>query len=241
MALTFWISAALILVVAAGLLGKLTIKRGLLGVLIDDRGRYSLTQFQLVLWTIVVLSLICGVVAGRLVLGDGSALGFAIPNELLVVMGISMGSTAAAATIKASKDAANPERVAASNAEDRPRFSQILLREEGDLADQIVDITKFQNFWLTLLLVGSYVSLAISEIRAHASITDLQALPGFSGTLATLLGISHAGYLAGKLPNGKGTPQGLTLALKRAGAVASSPAARAATATAPTYLPRNPP
>ncbi len=34
------------------------------GILIDERGRYSLTHLQLCLWTIVILSLISGVFSG---------------------------------------------------------------------------------------------------------------------------------------------------------------------------------
>ena len=37
-----------------------------LGILIDDRYRYSLTHFLIVLWSIVILSLIAGVFFGRL-------------------------------------------------------------------------------------------------------------------------------------------------------------------------------
>ena len=45
------------------------------GILIDERGRYSLTHLQLCLWTIVILSLIAGVFFGRLVHGVTRAAG----------------------------------------------------------------------------------------------------------------------------------------------------------------------
>jgi len=235
-----WVAAAAVLVASAGLLGTKVLHRGPLGILIDGRGRYSLTRFQLVLWSVLVLSLVAGVAVGRLLLGSGAALAFTIPDELLVAMGISLGSTVSAETIKAAKDASAPERIAASNAEDQPRFSQVFLAEEGEQADQIVDIAKFQNFWLTVLLVAAYVALVVSEINRQPSIDQLAALPGFSGTLATLLGISHAAYLAGKLPNQKSAPTGLTVALRRAGASAVAAPPAASRVSPLTYVPRNP-
>ena len=71
----------------------------------------------------------------------------------------------------------------------------------------------------------------------------MTSLPGFSGTLLVLLGISHAGYVAGKLPTPEGSPSGLTVALRQQGAVPVAKAAVAAAAGAPpppTYVPRNP-
>ncbi len=83
-----WAAAAIVLVLATALLGW-SVRGNVLGILIDARGRYSLTQLQLVLWTIVILSLVLGVFVGRVAGGLGkNALAFSIPNELLVVLGI---------------------------------------------------------------------------------------------------------------------------------------------------------
>jgi NAD/NADP transhydrogenase beta subunit len=241
-----WGIAAALLVASAIALGR-TYRQSWLGILIDTRGRYSLTHFQLVLWSLLVLSLIAGVVAGKL-LGLGldhakDALNFTIPKELLGAMGISVGSAAAAVAVKSGKDAQNPQRIAASDTADKPRFSQVFLVEEGELADKVVDITKFQNFWFTIILVAAYIGLAISSIRSAG--VALTALPGFDGTFLTLLGISHVGYIAGKMPARAGTPDGLTLAAKRLGATPKSAQAMAADAqaaaqSAPKYTPRNP-
>jgi hypothetical protein len=203
-----WGISAGVLVLVGGILGRLA-GRGYLGILIDSRGRYSLTQLQMVLWTVVILSLIFAVYFARQVSGDapGGGLGFDIPDELLILMGISLGSGGASVGIKAGKDA-HPETISAPTI---PRFRQIFLVEEGEAAEKAVDIGKFQNFWITLILVTAYLFLAISELREASSPAQVDTLPIFDGSFVTLLGISHAGYLAGKLPDRPGTPSGRTL------------------------------
>lgn len=230
-----WALSVLPLLLLAAWLG-VSLKRGYAGILIDSRGRYSLSQLQMVLWTLLVLSLLSGLFFARVYSGIQDALSFAIPTELLIVMGISIGGGAIASTIKAGKDAANPDRIAASNAQDRPRFAQIFLLEEGALADQVVDVAKFQNFWLTLILIVAYIALVIQGVTSAAAMV----LPGFDDKFLVLLGISHAGYVAGKLPDHPGAPAGLTVAARSRGAV---PAAALTAAAAPplTYVPRNPP
>jgi hypothetical protein len=54
-----WAVSAAVLVAVAVWLG-MSIRRSAFGVLIDSRGRHSLSQLQLVLWTLLVLSLIAG-------------------------------------------------------------------------------------------------------------------------------------------------------------------------------------
>jgi hypothetical protein len=200
-----WIAAAIGIVIFGAVPG-VVIRRSLLGILIDNRGRYSLSQLQLVLWTIVVLSLAVGFFCERLLGKVEDPLGFRIPDEVLTVLGISLGSAAGALGIKAAKDAVRKEFVAASDPEHPPRLIQIFTVEEGKLADQVIDVAKFQNFWITLLLLVAYVVLAIDYIRDAGTPAELTSLPGFSGPFPVLLGISHAGYLAGKLPNPSGEP-----------------------------------
>lgn len=231
-----WAGAALVMLFAAAYLGA-NVRGSVLGVLIDTRGRFSLSHFQMVLWTLLALSLIAGVAAGRLLAGIPDALSFSIPTTLLAVMGISIASTASAIVVKSAKDVQAPERIAASDASDRPRFSQIFLVEEGEFADKVIDITKFQNFWFTLILVAAYAVFAAKRIGELG--TAMTALPDFNETLVLLLGISHAGYLAGKMPARPGNPEGLTVAGKLAGA---KPVVtlRASEVPPAEYVPRNP-
>jgi hypothetical protein len=200
-----WALSAGALFALALALGR-TIRRGYFGILIDNRGRYSLTHLQLVLWSIVIISLISGVFWGRLFDNAGGALKFTFPDELLALFGITVGSAVTASVVKSAKDTDRPGAMAASDEQHPPRFAQIFLLEEGALADHVIDVTKFQNFWFTIILVAAYIGLAVSTIKDAESAAKIVALPGFSGNFTTLLGISHAAYIAGKLPNRPGPP-----------------------------------
>jgi hypothetical protein len=209
-----WALSALVLLISTAVLGKGVRKSGW-GFFVDARGRFSLTQMQIVLWTVVVLSLIIGVFVGRLVYAPSRAAGalnFAIPNELLLVMGISIASASVSTAIKTNKEspanATHPGPAVATRdlTGSKPILAQALKVEEGAAADQAIDITKFQNFWFTLILIAAYVSTAIAAFLEVETADKVTALPGFDATFVTLLGISHAGYLAGKLPDKPGIP-----------------------------------
>jgi hypothetical protein len=200
-----WAISAGVLLAAAIVLG-VAVGRGYLGILIDSRGRYSLTQLQIVLWTFVVISLIAGVFTARLVDDPKTALDFGIPGELLGVLGISVGSTVAATVVKTQKDASRAGQIAAVDKTVKPSFKQVFTLEEGEFADRAIDVTKFQNFWFTLILIAAYVGLCIGRFSDLDSVSDITSLPGFDSAFVALLGISHAGYIAGKLPDRDGKP-----------------------------------
>ncbi len=206
-----WPVCALLLVGLAAVLSlAMTPKRWPLGILIDNRGRYSLTHFQLTLWSIVILSLIAGLFFGRWIAGVDHPLEFSIPAHVLGLLGISVGSAAAATTVKSVKDQTNADNVAASGPADPPRLAQIFLVEEGQYADQVIDITKYQNFVITIVLVAAYIGLSIHFIGAAGG-PGKTGLPDFSGTFLLLVGISQGGYVAGKVPSKAGPTPGLTV------------------------------
>ena len=223
----YWAIGAVVLIIAIIVTGW-AVRGQVLGVLVDNRGRYSLAQFQIVAWTIVILPLIAAVFVARyLALSPVTALDFTIPRTLLLVMGISLGSLVASDAIKGTKDQTRPESIAASNNNDRPRLWQLFTLEEGALADKAIDIGKFQNFWLTLILIAAYVAMTVSILNGKTP-ESISALPDFSDAMIALLLVSHAGYLANKLPVRDGEPGGLTVALRDAEAQAASAAAAAA-------------
>jgi hypothetical protein len=176
------------------------------GILIDDRGRYSLTRLQLSLWTLVVLSLTAGVFAAKAGTRGVDPLSFSIPAQVLGLLGISVGSAAIATGVKAHKNRTRPMFVAASMPGEA-RLAQMLMVEEGPQADKIVDVAKLQNFLITVFLAGAYVALAVHAYAGWGpgtpitSPADIAALPAFSGSFLILLTISHAGYLGAKMPN----------------------------------------
>ena len=194
MTITFiaWAVSAVVIGGLTMLLGRQVVPPGApLGIFVDNRGRFSLTHFQIVTWSIVILSLISGVFWGRLL--DGAA------------------------------------RIAATDDAHPPRPAQIFLQEEGDYADRVIDVTKFQSFIITLVLVVAYVALAADTIHHAESAKQITSLPSFSGTFLTLLGASHAAYVIGKVPSQAGTPDGPTVATR----LAARSAARASAGSPP--------
>jgi hypothetical protein len=192
-----WILFAAILIalgIGIGLIAKL----GVAGILIDRRGRYSLTHLQIVLWTIIILSsLIAVFIATNF---DPSSL--RLSTQLLGLMGISAGSAVLSTAVKDNKDIsgkpiaragmqvvniANP----ATTITIKPHFSQIWLEEEGDTADQVISITKYQNFIFTLVVIAFYIVVAWKR----------GGLPELPESVVWLIGISHAGYVGGKVPD----------------------------------------
>ena len=224
-----WIVSAVLLIVFAIRLGLLTESKSALGILVDSRGRMSLTHLQLALWTVLILSLVSGVFWGRLLSGVDQPLNFAIPNTVLGLMGIAVGSAVATTITKSAKDAdpGTRTRIAVPTDGTKPKLSQIFLLEEGALADEVIDITKFQNFALTIILVVAYAATTIDAIRPTTPTSPLTALPGLSTQFLTLLGISHAGYIAGKMPNQAGVPGDHESLAERNARKATAAAARA--------------
>jgi hypothetical protein len=198
-----------------------------LGILIDDRGRFSLNRLQLVLWSLVVASLVSGVFFGRLVEGVAEPLEFTIPERVLGLIGISIGAAVTVGAMKATKKTEAESatvgpapaavvaqgaragiRLATYQATGRPPFlGQIFMAEEGSYADDTVDVTKFQSFAFTIVLVVAYVAMAINTIVEAKTAAHVTALPDIKGTFLVLLAISYAGYGGGKLKSASGVPR----------------------------------
>jgi hypothetical protein len=185
------------LVALAVLVGNTTKPKQFLGILIDSRGRYSLTHFQTVLWTIVVLASLIGVFVAS-GLSPGS---LDVPPTLLGLIGVSGGSAVFGTAVKGAKDASSARvsrddqvKMSDGTSRDTPaRLAQIWLEEEGDFADKVVNITKFQNLVFTLVVLAVYIGLAVTT----------QALPELPPNVVWLIGVSHAGYVGGKVPDRK--------------------------------------
>lgn len=236
-----WAVSAVVLVALAVLLGfrvrlppeNIRPSPWILAILVDNRGRFSLNRLQLVVWSIIVISLISGVFFGRLIEGVADPLGFTIPDRVLGLLGISVGTAVTVGAVKATKKTKAEEGADKAKAQAAARvpptlhppegkaagplatlavtgrapfFWQVFMVEEGDLADDVVDVTKFQSFGFTIILVVAYVAMAIKAIVNAKIAEKVVALPDISGTFLVLIGISYAGYLGGKLPTQSGLP-----------------------------------
>jgi hypothetical protein len=218
-ALVYWAITGVVMIVLAGLIGRRAkywtdegkeVSKNWLGILIDERQRFSLTHLQVVLWSLVLLSLLAALFLARLFGGVAPTeiLKITIPQEILVLAGISGGSAVIATAAKSTRtDEIRKLGTSGSkivpldstpNAKPLPaHFSQIFMVEDGDMIDKVVDAAKFQNFFLTLIAVGAYVVIAASVLASTTNLNNL-AFPGFSPDLLWLVGISHAAYVGNK-------------------------------------------
>ncbi len=216
------------LTIAAGLAATSRID----GILIDERGRYSLTHLQLSLWTIVILSLLSGVFFGRLVHGLPMPQDFGIPANVIGLFAISAGSALTSTAIKRTKDTTRPANVSASGGRNYPpKLAQMFLVEEGTFANEAVDIGKFQQFLVTIVFVVAYTALAAHQIQMAGTASAVTSLPDVSGAFLVLLGISHGAYVGAKIPSSAGSPSGLVVGQRNAEPGTYQVMKRAASAT----------
>jgi hypothetical protein len=164
------------------------------GVLIDRYNRITLTHFQIVLWTVLVLASYSGALFTNLLAGSSAidALDVSIPPELWLAMGISGGSFAASKAIKLKiPDAKIDKKSSPAEA----RWVQMFTSDVDD-GQGSVDLSKLQMFFFTVVLVFGYAAGVANEL-IDAS-TKLTQLPALNDTFVTLLLISHGTYLARK-------------------------------------------
>jgi hypothetical protein len=214
-----WALVAGVMIVLLLLIGATGTEWGPFGALIDpQRGRYSLSQLQLVTWTVLVISAWLAIVTTRIVLqvpDQNGPLNVEIPQEMLVLLGISAGSLVSASAIKSNQ--ASDGHLYVAGGREEAKWTDFWMGDQtGDHA--YIDIGKFQMFWFTTAAVVAYgiqISSAITSAMpnpdlikegvdiielARAGFNDLTSLPIPHPSLVGVLGVSHLGYLTNKLP-----------------------------------------
>jgi len=196
------------------------------GLIIDNRNRVSLSKLQAAAWTVLVVSAVATVAAARIAAGVPNPLEIVIPGELLAALGLSAASLAATPallTLKSNRPDPSSQQltnVAANLDMTRqqvdatggvfgrtdPAYARWLdiFRGEDISTAASPDLSKIQQFLLTLLVLGVYVAaLLVMFLRQEATLIlppggASASLPPISEEFIWLLGISHASYLAYK-------------------------------------------
>lgn len=202
-------------VVIVGIIGAATTGFAY-GILLDNRNRVSLSRFQAILWTLLVFSAVVTAAAINIKAGRENALDFSIPGQLLAAMGISAISAVAGPAILSTKTNKSPDQAAVVQTaqklgiapQDVKPAGQLFARQDAAdamLADMFrgeevddaatADISKIQQFIVTMLLVAVY-GAAVFATFSHAA--SVEGLPSLSDNFVWLFGISHAGYLTSK-------------------------------------------
>jgi hypothetical protein len=187
-----------------------------LGVLIDAQRVVSLSRFQAVLWTVIVLSAYFTMVMRRIHLPDPLAIG--IDWHLWALMGISTTSLVGTPLLLGWKKNQEPQDgsyQATAEALDQPE-SEISQTRRGlvyanarvdDAAisdmfggDEVgnaayVDLGKVQMFFFTMVTALIYVVLIYEELSTKSAV-DLSSFPTLTSGMLAALGLSHGAHLS---------------------------------------------
>lgn len=215
-----WLVVLLSMFVFVLFLGKWICGRPL-GVLVADRNLMSLSRFQMILWTLLILSGYLTIAMKRVHGGIPNPLDFGVDTKLWALMGISTASLVGSPLLLQSKKLQQPaansvekastllkenQETIQDNSQGRlyanaspldARFTDIFQGDEiGNTA--YLDPAKLQMFFFSLIVAGSFAYQMFASI--HGAATSL-AMPVLSDGMVALLGISHAGYLGSKAVN----------------------------------------
>ncbi len=161
------------------------------GLLKARDGYYSLANFQFFVWTLVFIFALTTIYFVRLFNGNFNTID-TIPQQLLLLMGISVAVTPISGAISEIK---YPQIREDSQKDDKSGDFAGMLMEGG-----MPSITRYQMFAWTLISVFIYISIFYSTLfDPKLNDTTNLTLPDIDTTLVFLMGLSQAGYIGGKL------------------------------------------
>ncbi len=201
----YWFIVSIVILVAFLSCG-LRICRRPLGILIDAQNRMSLSRLQIVLWSWLLISAFFSIALAR------KTLNIEMDPEIWALMGISLASTTGAVIIKGTKAGQVPDDTKLSlRAKEEFSNRQGVLRQNSNVKDaklanmvegeeitdhSYVDITKVQMLFFTVAMVAGYAWMLWSWALPQGD--EGIKFPNLPGSMVTILGISHAGYLVSK-------------------------------------------
>ena len=191
------------------------------GIFIDKENRISLSRFQLVLWTVLLVSaLLTAGLINAMPPAETQPLAIEIPKEIWGLLGLGVFTAVAAPAIKsvertgipAPKATGTPEAskvlMARQGLTDEPEYvGRVLVKQTSRDARWIdmiygdyegaatVDMSKLQQLVFTLLLVAAYAMALWAKMLGT---TAIHLFPAIDAGFLALLGISHTAYLADK-------------------------------------------
>jgi hypothetical protein len=221
-----WIAAFLLITGFVLVLGKVVTGRAL-GVLINERNLMSLSRFQMLVWTMLLISAYLVIALERIRKAD-------IPEPLLVgidwhiwaLLGISTTSLVGTPLLNGNKKRTEPgesdedtqqavskaarslredasqvdrNRVGVLYANNRIEDARFTDLFQGDeLTDaSFLDVGKLQLFFFNVIVATTY-GVQLYQLIANNDLSHDVSLPSLNDGLLALLGVSHAGYLSSK-------------------------------------------
>lgn len=189
------------------------------GILINDRNLMSLSRFQIVLWTVLILSAFLTAAIERIHWGGtADALAITLHQKLWVLLGISTASLVGTPLVQSNKKVLEPkpeaiERTARALNEattEIEKNSQGVLYANANIKDAAfsdifegdevgntayVDVAKVQMFFFTIVAAFAYGTLIFKWLWGWESLKNPAIFPDLNEGLIAILGISHAGFL----------------------------------------------
>jgi hypothetical protein len=170
-----------------------------------DRNKVSLSRFQMVIWTMLIMSAMAVIFVWRATDNAATSTAITFDPQLIALMGISTTSLVGSPFIKKRQGGV---KLTVLNAAGGARAGELVHNDDfshaswadmfmGEKSDDhtILDLGKVQMFLFTILLVVTY-GYAIYELLAQPTAPD--TLPDVGDMMVALLGISHGGYLINK-------------------------------------------
>jgi hypothetical protein len=192
--LAFGISA---LAIIAIIIFIYRISKGNFSDLIKDEKKYpSLALFQFLVWTLIISFAYFGIYLTRL-FGGELGLPDEIPDNILILMGISVGVPVLNVKVSEKKYANVPSADAPSapyTLRRRPSTLLSMLQENGQLS-----LTRFQMFVWTWIGIIIYLFLLYFTVNTEMDNVTQLSLPNVDGTIVFLMGLSQAAYLGKKI------------------------------------------
>ena len=147
--------------------------------------KYSLSRFQMYLWTVLVLIGFSAVAFAKLEFPN-------IPQNLYILMGINLAAavtSTAIHTVKTQPISTSVSTMPALNS--LPNFVSDIFFESGNKAS--VDLPRTQIFLWTIVIAIIFVSMVINGF-----VVSSPSLPDVPSGLLALMGISNGAYLGAK-------------------------------------------
>lgn len=169
------------------------------GALIDERNVMSLSRFQMVLWTVLILSGWLAAALYNVFHGIANPLSIQIQGDLWWLMGISTTSLVGSPLILKTETAATPvpaqENATWENIS-QARWTDMITGEKTN-NEQYLDMARLQMLFFTLMLVLAY-GVLLGHLFAGDLSKGILALPTLDSGMLALITISHGGYLVAK-------------------------------------------
>ena len=187
-------------------------------IFIDDRNQMSLSRFQVVLWTLLILSAYFAIALARVhalfPTNDlQSAMVIALPWQLLALLGISLTAVIGTPLILSQKKEIDIKQEDADRMlcgtemenigtvcqnKDIKDAKFVDMFHGDELADcSVINMAKVQMFFFTIVIVLAYGVLLLQLMVTHNP-SQITGFPPFTEGTVALLGISNAGYLTQK-------------------------------------------